>query len=441
MKRTPLWIGILALWLVASAGGIWLALATDAPPAESKAPDVSSLDEAAREEPEPLENHERHEVLPMDVETDVQPDIAPTKTADSQPEDAESADKRQTKTTETASSRDDTVATEGKTAIPERRQIHNVEVRNGGTVQLPSGEVSIDGDLTIAEGGQLSAAGTTIVLDGENQTISGTATAGKIIMRGGTKRISGTFGTQSTANADPGKAQLYVEAGTTLIIEKGGKWNTPNPYGFQIAGDLVIDGGEFNCRFSNGNGTDRGEESWLPGSTLTIYSGKFIGNGDADFSGATITIHDGALEINDDIWNSGDALNMYGGTMRNTTGGGMFYLTGNVNIRDGKLQVYQNYTRSLRFAKDSSVYCTGGEISINGSSATSDDGGILLASSATVPDLVINASTKIHKGSATDAFLSVSGDLKIAKGQRFEGKGFNVIASYLQTQDQGEFVP
>ncbi|MCB9894986.1 MAG: hypothetical protein H6839_11100 [Planctomycetes bacterium] len=441
MKRTPLWTGILALWLIAMAAGVWFAVADDRAPAASKAPVAKPIDQAARADADPLEQQGRHVVLPMDVGPAEQPEVAPTKSAETEAADKATADAVADKRTEPASSRESALAGEGKTTIAERRQIHNVDVGSGGTVQLPSGEVSIDGDLTIAEGGSLAAAGTTLVLDGENQTLSGTATAGKIIMRGGTKRIRGSFGTTSSANADPGKAQLYVEAGTTLVIEKGGKWNTPNPYGFQIAGDLVIDGGEFNCRFSNGNGTDRGEESWIAGSTLTIYSGKFIGNGDADFSGATITIHDGALEINDDIWNSGDALNMYGGTMRNTTGGGMFYLTGNVNIRDGKLQVYQNYTRSLRFAKDASIYCTGGEISINGSSATSDDGGILLASSATVPNLTINTSTKIHKASAPEAFLSVSGDLNIAKGQRFEAKGFNVIASYLQTDEQGEFIP
>ena len=437
MKRPRLLIGILALWVVGSGVGAWFAIGTDSAPASQTGVVPASAAESERESGDPLTSGSPLNVVlepeaPQDGPIPIHHDVDPIDATEA-PDHVEES--------KPTSEREDAVAQPGKSASTERRQIRDLNVGANGTLTLPSGEVAIDGNLTFELGGTLNAANSTLILDGADQTITGPATAGKIVMRGGTKRIRGTIGTNSSGNAEPGKAQLYVEAGTTLIIEAGGKWNTPNPYGFQIAGDLVIDGGEFSCRFTNGNGTDRGEDSWLPGSTLTIYSGKFVGNGDADFSGATITIHDGALEINDDIWNSGDALNIYGGLMRNTTGGGMFSLSGMVNVRDGKLQVYQNGSRSLRITKEASVYCTGGEVSINGRDATGDNSGIVLANSATVPDLVINVSTRIHKNSAPEAYLSVSGDLKIAKGQRFEAKGFNVIASFLQTDDQGEFIP
>lgn len=430
------------MWVLAAVAGVAFLNAPD-----QRAPQMSSQDT------EGSAVHESDLTTPLESEGLPKAPTAPVETPEQLP--TKSADKRSAKETE------EIVEIEGEVkvsdaSIPEqrpsvetgadravtesRRNIHDISVGVGGTLTLPAGEVTIDGN--IVNTGSLDASKSTLILDGADQTIEGNLNASKVVLRGGTKRIrGGTFGSLGNSNAQPGEAGLYVEADTTLIIEEGGKWNTPNPYGFQIAGSLVIDGGEFHCRFSNGNGTDRGEDAWLPGSTLTIFKGKFVGNGDADFSGATLTIHDGALEINDDIWNSGDALNMYGGSMRNTTGGGMFYLTGTVTVSDGKLQVYQSGNRSLRVHRDASVFCTGGEISINGSSASSDDGGIMLGASATLSNLKVNTSTKISSLSVEGSFLSVSGDFEIAKGRKFEAKGFSIIAAIPGGDDQGEFIP
>lgn len=439
MKRAPLWIGILALWMALGTVAAWLLLTPADQPATAAKPELARLDEPLPSETEPLQ-----QPLTGLPEIPGLPERTAVESAEetAAPELAETPAIQPAKSERTGASdpdRTDISVAAGESTKTELSTLGALRVN--GTLKLPAGEVAVRGDVSIVQGGKLEASQSTLVFDGADQTLEGELSAKRVILRGGTKRIrAGTWGTNGSENAEPGKAGLYVEAGTTLIIEKGGKWNTPNPYGFQIAGNLVIDGGDFVCRFSNGNGTDRGEKSWLEGSTLTIYAGKFVGNGDADFSGATINIHDGALEINDDIWNSGDALNIYGGYMRNTTGGGMFSLNGAVNVRGGKLQVYQSGGRSLRIIEAASVYCSGGEISINGSPTRKGDG-ILLGSNATLPDLVINTTTGIHKDSAPSAFLSVAGDLKIAKGHKFEANGFNVIASYLQTDESGEYVP
>lgn len=434
MNGKTLWLGLAGLWVLAALVVAALFVMPEDTSAPTKVGDVEDAPEAPPDSGDPLKQTAQLEALQPEWPEETTPEAAKTPT-EIEPEDKSQPDKKPE--TKTNDGRPDVVIGPSDTATP--RSYGDVRVVQGGTLTLPAGDVNIGGDVRID--GTLNAADSTLVFDGADQTIEGKAVAGKIILRGGTKRLKGQFGTTNTGNADPGKAGLYVEAGTTLIIETGGKWTTPNPYGFQIAGNLVIDGGEFHCRFSNGNGTDRGEESWLSGSTLTIHSGKFVGNGDADFSGATITIHDGALEINDDIWSTGDALTIHGGSMRNTTGGGMFAMTGTVQVHGGKLQVYQNSYRSLRVGKETSVYCTGGEISINGRAATGNDGGILLYSSATLPNLVINASTRIHKDTPGTAYLSVNGDMQIAKGQKFEAHGYQVISNFVQTPDSGEFVP
>ncbi|MBZ0137402.1 MAG: hypothetical protein K8I27_13630 [Planctomycetes bacterium] len=437
MKRAPLWIGIVALWLALGAVGAWLVLTpAEAPPTAAK-PELALLEDAFPSETAPL----RQTVPELPDDPPAMPPAEPTveKHAESI-EPPELTEKPEVAEETTGFARTDLRTEKGSAAVTDLNNFRDLEI--GGTLTLGGGEVSISGNVSIDKAGKLDASRATLVFDGADQTLEGELSAKKVILRGGTKRIrAGTWGTNGNQNAEPGKAGLYVEAGTTLIIEAGGKWTTPNPYGFQIAGNLVIDGGEFVCRFSNGNGTDRGEKSWLEGSTLTIYSGKFVGNGDADFSGATITIHDGSLEINDDIWSTGDALTIHGGSMRNTTGGGMFAMTGTVQVHGGKLQVYQNSSRSLRVGKETSLYCTGGEISINGRAATGDSGGILLQSSATLPDLVINASTRIHKDTPETAYLSVNGDMQIAKGQKFEAHGRQVISNFVQTPESGEFVP
>jgi hypothetical protein len=433
MRAKALWAGLAITWMLAGLAIAVLVAAPDREATITKVGEVAAVESDVHRVGSPLDapNQPSAADKPACVVDDK---AVPKPAADSVPEDASTE-------VETApcgpSRRASVVIDPDSNAQPSSYE--DVTVTAGGTLSLPNGEVNVSGDWT--NHGTVYAGASTLVFDGADQTLDGTLEAKKVVLRGGTKRIRGSFGTSGSENAEPGKASLYVEAGTTLIIEEGGKWNTPNPYGFQVAGNIVIDGGEFHCRFSNGNGTDRGEESWLPGSTLTINSGKFVGDGDADFSGASITINDGALEINDDIWSTGDTLTMLGGSMRNTTGGGMFYVTGTVSVRSGNLQVYQNSGRSLRIAKDASVYCTGGEISINGSPASGEDGGIYLGNSATLPDLVINADTKIHKDSIEGAYLSVAGTMSIAKGHSFNAAGRQVISNFTPSEETGAFIP
>jgi hypothetical protein len=323
----------------------------------------------------------------------------------------------------------------------EATDIRNITVADEGRLLLPASEVRVTGDLYVESSAEIVAHETTIVFDGD-QILEGNVKAKRVVMRGGVKRIRNrSLQTTETRPAKPGEAQMIVEAGATLIIENGGTWVTPNSHGFQVAGHLVIDGGEFGCTFTNGNGTDHGEKSWLPGSSLTVHAGKFIGRGDADFGPAVVTINGGAIEIEDDIWSTGSVFTMNGGTIRNATRGGMFLLTGTVSLHGGKMTVYQNSLRSLRIHPDAAVFSSGGVVTLNGSPASANDGGVYVGNSATLPDLVINTSTQIHKDSLENGYLSVAGDLTIAKGKVFNAKGFQVISNFVQTSKNGVFVP
>ena len=68
-------------------------------------------------------------------------------------------------------------------------------------------------------------------------------------------------------------------------------------------------------------------------------------------------------------------------------------------------------------------------------------GGIVLYSSATLNNLKVNTSTQISTNSKAGTFLSISRDFEIAKGQRFNANGYQVIAAIPSGDNQGEFVP
>lgn len=441
MNAKSIWIGLAGCWLVVGviAGLFFVNSEESGPPMAPHIP-VANEPENGDDARDPIEVDELELDQPQTEkpgdETESKEITSKVTTEETRRETTEPGDK--SRETEPINAREDLTVEPGGSETTSDAQLGSVSVPQGGKLYV-TGEVSVDGDWI--NKGEVTAGKATLVFDGTDQTIEGDTIAGKVILRGGTKRIrSGTLTTSSRGNADPGEAQLVVEEGTTLIIEEDGKWKTPNAYGFHIAGHLIIDGGEFHCSFSNGNGTDRGAEAWVDGSTLTIYSGRFVGGGDADFSGCAITIHDGALEINDDIWNSGDELTMYGGLMRNRTGGGMFYLTGNVNIMGGELHANQNNSRSLRIAKGANIFCTGGKIVLGGRDA-STGGGILLGEGATLPDMTIQVSTRIHQNSNPNAWLTIGGTLEIAKGHKFEAHGHNVFTNFVQTEDSGQFIP
>jgi hypothetical protein len=305
--------------------------------------------------------------------------------------------------------------------------------------RLPANRtVHISGDVNIE--GALGAGSTTIVLDGGNQLIEGNFGARAIILRGGTKRLRGFAGSEQTEPSPPGEAGLYVEADTTLVIEPGSKWTIPNPYGFQVAGHLVIDGGTFVCRFTNGNGDDRGEESWLPGSSLTIHSGRFHGRGDADFSGATVTIYDGELAIDDDLWDTGETLNVYGGVVRNATRGGAFVVKGALNMSAGELLAYQSSSRGLQVHETARVACSGGRVAICGRAATRAGGGIYLRGGVTFFDLDVEVKTFVRATSDETAYLAVTRALRIAKNASLNMRGRPLLAEFTPTEESGEFI-
>jgi len=326
---------------------------------------------------------------------------------------------------------------EGKShALTSGTVIDSPVVSRGGTLSLPAGQVTVRGDVT-GSGSVIGGKESTLVLEGD-QVIDATLTIGTAVLRGGTKYLRGKAVSQNQfTHAKDGQANLVIEAGTTLVIEKGASWHVTDNYAFQVGGTLVIDGGEFRCAFANQNSDYN--DSWLPGSELSIRDGSYIGSGDQDFSGASITIFGGSLLIDDDIWNSGDNLDIRGGLMRNTTGGGMFSLTGNVRMTGGKLQVYQRGDRGLRFPVESSVYCTGGEVEITGGDVSADKAGIVLRGSPYLNKLTCNSATRIHVDSQALSSLTIN-DLVIAKGKKFLAAGFSVSAPWPDSEG-GVFVP
>ena len=317
-------------------------------------------------------------------------------------------------------------------------RLDSIHVPLGEFARLPAGEVRVAGDVQIE--GSLDASRTTLVLDGASQVLSGNLIVKRVLMRGGIKRLVGRFTTLGSEARKPGEAALYVEAGSTLIVAESGRWHTAAPYGVQIAGDLVIEGGEFRCAFSNGDGTGVGEDSWLPGSTLTVRSGRFHGQGDADFSGATVTIYGGTIEITDDIWCLGQTVNVYGGVIANAARGGMFRVTGALNMTGGELRVRQNASRGLQFTATSSVSCSGGEITLQGADATSPNGGILLARSVSLPDVSIRANTKIAATSDPAAYLAIHGRLSITKGAVLDARGHAIVTTFEASAETGRIV-
>jgi hypothetical protein len=329
-----------------------------------------------------------------------------------------------------------TVNRDEKTSVAAGAGLDSVYVAAGGTLSLPAGEVTVRGNLT-GPGSVAGGRNSTLILDG-NQEIGASLMVGTAILRGGTKRLTSKAASRNGhTHAAPGQANLIIEPGTTLIIEEGGAWDSSDAYAYQVGGTLILDGGTFQCTFANNS--QQFNDCWLPGSSLIIRRGRFVGSGDHDFSGASITILDGSLEIDDDIWHSGDRLEISGGLMRNSTGGGMFSLTGTVRMTGGRLVAYQSHNRGLFLNPETSVFCTGGDVEIRGSNATHDASGILVYNAPVFSRLVCHASTRIHNASPQGSSLTI-GELVIARGQTFEARGYPVSAP-LPDPDGGRYVP
>lgn len=287
--------------------------------------------------------------------------------------------------------------------------------------------------------GTVEGADSRLIFDGDNQLIRGDTELTNAVFSGGTKRIQGRLRVgRGSGRARPGEAHFIVEQGTTLVVEQGSHVRADGRHGYQVAGELVLDGGTFSGSFAHGDG-ERWSESWLPGSKLTVNGGRFVGTGDHNFSGAEITMHSGAILINDDIWHSGEKLTMYGGVFRNSTRGGWFWLNGEVNLYGGSLRAYQHRTRGLGIHADANVLATNAIVEIRGRDATSNNSGIHLHGSATFNHMNIRVNTIIHRGSLHTAWLSVA-SMRIWNRKRFEARGHH-LAINLAPNSRGEYIP
>ncbi|MHC4841232.1 MAG: hypothetical protein ACYTDT_09805 [Planctomycetota bacterium] len=316
-------------------------------------------------------------------------------------------------------------------AIKDGKVVDSVIIRDKGTLTFGVGTVSIVNDLKVST--KVNATGTTLQLTG-NGEVKGNITANKIEVTAGTRRLTaGTrIASSRTGNAKPGQEGFYVAAGATVIIEKGASVNTSAAYGFKIDGTLIIDGGTFNCSFSNGNGktTNRG---WGDNSRLEVRSGAFNGRGDASFAGASIYMTGGKIDITDDLWNTGSSLDMSGGTIENSRWGGQFTLTGNVLMTGGELLVHANRSRGLYIAKDSNVTASGGKVVLFG-------GTLKYAATAALNEVEIQGTCSINGASDKQAALYINGGMTFVKGTTFNTGSYNVLVAGMSAQ-KGVYIP
>lgn len=439
-KRTSIWLALVPLWGLFAIGAWHFFAAAPKTPATQVPAIADRTDQPEKNESSPLNpRHETPDPDPRPEAPKTTHNETPEKRSKELPEKSGSEPgKTPVKPPVQPETAEYIVPRETKRKLSPGTTLGGLRVEPNSTLELPSGDVTITGDIHI-EGKLVRPVDSRVILDG-NVTVTGNAGLSRAIVRNGTTRVRNSVNSGNGENvAKPGESNLYVEKGATLIIEKDGAWSATTAYGYQIAGTLIIDGGTFNCTFANGNGKEH-EDSWLPGSELIINGGRFIGSGDHDFTGASITIHDGSLEVNDDIWGLGDSLVMYGGLLRNTTGGGMFSINGNFNMTGGVVQVHQSSHRSLRILATASVYCSGGEVQILGSAAGGGTGGIGLYGSATFNKAVFRTNSHVAEGSSKEASLMIT-ELNIDKGKRFDAKGFNVNAGFYPSDEQGEFLP
>ncbi|MCC6574024.1 MAG: hypothetical protein IT462_09545 [Planctomycetes bacterium] len=319
--------------------------------------------------------------------------------------------------------------------------LSSLYVPQGANVRMGAATLTVTGDFV--NDGTFEGDEGTLVFSGGAQRLSGNANARQIRMTGGEKHVvaGSRFVTTQGDDSEKDDPALFIDAGTTLVIDKDAEWNTGNPFGIRVAGTLIIDGGTFNCGFTNGQGHGK-NRSWMPGSKLIIRDGKFTGAGDAEFTGASVYVQGGELRITDDIWASGDLLELSGGVMSNTSSGGMFALNGIVRFMGGTLEANQRGDRGLRICVSADVQGTQGEVVIAGGDVAGPQGGINLQTSASLPNLVVNRSTVLSVAEGVnDPTLLVHGEVQIAKGKKFCAQGGRVIGSIAEGEEFGKFEP
>ena len=310
------------------------------------------------------------------------------------------------------------------TRIPNGAVLRNVHVKPGAQLRLPDlGTVFIEGD--IRNEGIIDAVRASVMLDGRTQTIEGILEARRIRMTGGLKRVRGAVATMIGRNDDDPKVpELVVGAESTLLLDgKEARAAVSDAYGFRIEGHLVIDGGTFQCTFSNGNGRTTAQ-SWPEGSRLTIHDGHFIGRGDHDFGQASIEMHAGRIHISDDIWSLGSQLTMYGGTIANSNWGGAFGVDGRVDMHGGTWKVGQRGDRGLHFRASSDARFNGGKIVIGGQHVSGNKGGIYVTGAVHLWDVHLDRGTQIDPRSPGGASLTVAHELTRQKNAPLRDKGY-----------------
>lgn len=320
------------------------------------------------------------------------------------------------------------------------RSATEVRIEPGATLTLGKGTLTLSGDLNNA--GKLESNGTTLLMNGGDQNITGSAAFHRARFSGGTKRLTAgsRLATTYNQNSDKNNPVLVIEAGCTLIVEKDSELNVSNAYGLRVEGTLIIEGGVVNCSYTHGHGVEGMNATWIKGSQLIIRSGSFVAGGDASFDGASVQLQGGEIRCHDDIWGSGDSLEISGGVMSNDSSGGQFYFTGLVRMSGGRLEINQYEGRGFVVGANCDFWCSAGEIVLGGQDISDAASGIVLGKNVQLPKLTLNVNTRISTSTPEGTVLSANA-ISIAKGKKLNAQGRQVIATIETGENAGTFEP
>ncbi|MDC1142507.1 hypothetical protein OAU50_05410 [Planctomycetota bacterium] len=416
MKATTL-VGILVVWLLIGGLASFMIMGEDAsaPMLQNRESEVADVDRPEL-------------VAPATPILDI-PETGTPKTVE--PTIEEEAVSETTEKTKIVAEGETTIDSDKSVSLADGKVVDSIHIRGTGGLTLAAGTVQVVNDLKVSTA--VKAGSTTLQLTGDGE-ITGNIAANKIEVTAGTRRLTkGTrLSSTRTGNAAPGQEGFYVALGATVIIEEGASVHTSAAYGFRIDGTLIIDGGSFNCTFTNGNGKTT-NRCWGESSRLEVRQGVFHGGGDASFGGAALAISGGKIHIQDDLWDTGKSLDMSGGSIENRRYGGQFSVTGNVLMTGGELLVHASSRRGLYFPKSANFIATGGKVVLYGGTLRFD-------ASTALNDVEIQKSASIHASSNKEATLYINGSMTFVKGASFNTGAYNVLIAGM-TADKGVFTP